>query len=57
MSQKMVENWLAAYHFAPTVSTPMNIGNDDMRVQNELGLEKDKSTAIEQRHARHTLKT
>ena len=53
----MVKNGRAAYRFAPTVSTPMNIGNDDMRIQNELGLEKDKSTATEQRRARHTLKT
>ena len=60
----MVKNGCAAYHLAPTVCTLadirhalMNIGNGDVRIQNELGLERDEPTATEQRYVGHTLKT
>ena len=60
----MMKNGRAAHHLTLIASTPvdfrhtlMNISNDVMGVQNELGLERDKSAATKQRHVEHTLKT
>ena len=35
----------------------MNIGNDDVGIQNKLGLEREKSATTKQRHTERTLKT
>ena len=60
----MVRRGCAAYRLAPTISTLMdlrhalmNIGNNNVHIQNELGLERDKSAATKERHVGHTLKT
>ena len=54
----------AAYHLASVTSTLMNfrhvlmnVGNDGVRVQNELGLERCNSARTEQRQVERTLKT
>ena len=60
----MVRDGCAAYRLAPTICTLMDIrhalmeiGNDDVRIQNEFGLERDKSTATKERYVGRTLKT
>ena len=51
----MVKNVCVAYHL--TRHALMNTGNDDMSIQNELGLGRDKSVATKQKQVEHTLKT
>ena len=60
----MAQNGCVAYRSTLTVTTLMefrhalmNTGNDNMGIQNELGLERDKSVVTKQRWAEHTLNT
>jgi hypothetical protein len=64
MSWEMGGTGLATYHLVLTANiltdfrhALANIGDDDVGVQNELGLERDKSVATKQRHVERTLKT